>query len=108
MCFILSVLRRLDYSAAIQELFSFLGIETKQKYAFLTFFVLKAKKTQKVRNLEQNLTKKRALSVFSYFAQGSMKWDKFYFNQIKVGFLDTFNFILFRCVPGWVFMIYVQ
>ena len=29
LCFILSILRRLDYSAAIQELLSFLGIETK-------------------------------------------------------------------------------
>ena len=30
LCFILSLLRRLDYSAVIQELFSFLGIGTKQ------------------------------------------------------------------------------
>ena len=29
LCFILSILRRLNYSAAIQELFSFLGIGTK-------------------------------------------------------------------------------
>ena len=29
LCFILSILRRLDYSAAIQEFFRFLGIGTK-------------------------------------------------------------------------------
>ena len=52
--------------------------------------MLKSKKTHnKIRNLQQNLTNKRALSVFSKIgAQGSMKWDKFYFNQIKVGFLE--------------------
>ena len=33
LCFILSILRRLDYSEAIQELFSFLGIRTKQDWA---------------------------------------------------------------------------
>ena len=34
-CFILSTLRRLNYSAAIQELFSFLGIGTKHKHVML-------------------------------------------------------------------------
>ena len=37
LCFILSIIRRLDYTAAIQELLSFLGIGTKQLWHQLCF-----------------------------------------------------------------------
>ena len=40
LCFILSILRRLDYSAAVQELFSFLGIGTEQQWQALTSMII--------------------------------------------------------------------
>ena len=40
LCYILSSLRRWDYSAAIQELFSFLGIRTKHFTSLLEYILL--------------------------------------------------------------------